>query len=151
MEKINDMLLATLANPQAKTFDFLDNNVLPENTQMLSREEYKSKKSIKDRFTSNDKFDEEAFNQAYDVALYNYNTISDEDFIQKLHTVEYSPFDVTRPINADTFDVSVRFGDDYNPMRNLYSRGGINTISEGKYSQRELAQASKVYDTETNT
>jgi hypothetical protein len=98
---VNDMFLATIRNPNATTYDFLNNNVNPLNTQLLPKDSYKDKPSIVAQFTKPDgKFDEVAFNKAYNTALFNYNQISNEEAIKNLDDVKYNPFDTSRPKEA---------------------------------------------------
>ena len=150
--KQNDMLLATLANPTAKANDFLNNNVDPLNTQLLDKDFYKSKQAIKDQFTLPDgKFDEKGFDSMYNLALQNYNIISDEKAIQELDKVEYDPFNVMRPKDSKVYNVDIKFSSDYNPFKQLYSRSAINSLNNSEFSLREIAQQGKIYDIETNT
>jgi hypothetical protein len=98
----NDMFLATVSNPQATTYDFLNNNVNPSNTQLLDIEEYKLNDNIKSQFTTADgAFDEESFNKAYKMAMFNFNQISSEEAIKDLDSVKYNPFDTSRPKEAE--------------------------------------------------
>lgn len=151
-KKPNDMFLATLSNPAAKIYDFLNNDVTPETTQLLDKEEYKNKDIIKSRFTTADgKFDEIAFDNAYNVALYNFNAIADEEGIKKLNEVEYDPFSFTRPKDSKTFNTDVKFSTDYNPFKQLYSRDSVNSISDSSLSLREIAQKGRIHDLGNNT
>jgi hypothetical protein len=143
--KPNDMFLATINNPNAKTYDFINNNVTSENTQILSKDDYKHKDTIKAKFTNEEgKFDDVMFDNFYNVALYNYNQLSNEKAIADLDVVEYDPFDSTRPKGAKLRAVEISFSQDNNPHMNLYSRDGFNTITESTWSMRELAQKGKI-------
>lgn len=150
--KINDMLLATMNNPVAKPHDFLNNDVTAANTQLKDKDFYKSKSTIKDAFTNAEgKFDDSSFDIAYNAALQNYNLISNQELLNRLTEVKYDPNDWTRPRDAKVFNPTVKFSTDLNPFKNLYSREGINTITESKWSLRELAQKGRVHDVETDT
>lgn len=152
MNKTNDMLLETLANPSAKTYDFLNNGITSENTQLLDKSEYKRKDFIKEQFTQSDgKFDELGFDNAYAFALHNFNNIANDELIEKMDQVQYDPFDLSRPIGSETWNVDVKFSQDINPFQQLYSRDSINSITESTLSLREIAQKGKVYDPETDT
>ena len=147
---INDMFLATITNPQATTYDFLNNNVNPNNTQLLDIEEYKLNDYIKSQFTTADGvFDEESFNKAYKKAMFNFNQISSEEAIKDLDNVKYNPFDTSRPKEAKVWDLDIKFSSDINPYRQLYSREGVNSITESNLSLREIAQRGKVYDVDS--
>lgn len=152
IKKANDILVATINNPNASTYDLMTLDLTPDNTQLLRPEDYKQSKLIQDNFSTIDgKFDEIKFNQAYNIAANHYKEMSDEDYINKLNTVEYSPFDVTRPFDATTFRTDVEFSKDFNPFKQTYSRSSINSVDESNLSLRELAQQSKVFDIDTKT
>ena len=141
IKKANDILVATINNPNASTYDLMTLDLTPDNTQLLKPEDYKQSKLIQDNFSTIDgKFDEIKFNQVYNIAANHYKEMSDEDYINKLNTVEYSPFDVTRPFDATTFRTDVEFSKDFNPFNQTYSRSSINSIDESNLSLRELAQ-----------
>lgn len=150
--KLNDMLLETLANPNASTYDFLTNDITAENTQILNKEDYRRKQLIQDQFKLPDgKFDEKGFDVAYQVALHNFNQISNEETMKKMDQVEYDPFDLTRPLKSKTWNVDVKFSKDLNPFKQLYSRDSINSITESPLSLREIAQQGRVHDVESDT
>jgi hypothetical protein len=66
--KQHDMLLAVLSKPDASLLDFAASNITGENTQLLNREEYKASKYIQEQFTDDGKFNEDAFNNFYNLA-----------------------------------------------------------------------------------
>jgi hypothetical protein len=66
--KQHDMLLAVLSKPDASSLDFTVSNITSENTQLLDREEYKALKYIQEQFTTDGKFNEDAFNNFYNLA-----------------------------------------------------------------------------------
>ena len=148
----NDMFLATVTNPEAKTYDFLNNDVIPENTQLKERDFYKNNEYIKEKFqTPEGKFDNNAFENAYSAALSNFNQIADDDYIKKLDEVKYDPFTWSKPKEAKVWDVDVKFSTDYNPYKQLYSRDHVNSITESNFSLREIAQKGRVYDLKTDS
>lgn len=148
--KPNDILVATVNNPTSSTYDFLSAQLNPQNTSFLSKDQYKETQFVKDRFTTKDgDFDDISFNNAYKAAALHYQEMSDENYLAGLSEMEYSPFDVTRPIGSKTYNVSVEYDVDYNPFKKVYSRTGINSVDEGPLSIREIAQRGKVYDPET--
>ena len=152
IKKANDILVATLNNPNSSPYDFMTESVSPENTSLFTKDQYKQTDYVKKQFTDeNGNFDDKAFDAAYNKASAYYKAISDEEFLSNLATLEYSPFDVTRPIGAKTYSPEVVFGLDWNPFKEVYSRVGINSISPSEFSPRELAQQNKVYDPETDT
>lgn len=150
--KPNDIFVATFNNPKATTYDLMSMGVTPENTSLFKKEEYEKSPFVQDRFkTESGEFDSVSFNEFYKLAQINYQTLTDEDYLEKLDTIMYSPFDVTRPKEAKTFNINVTFEKDYNPYKDLYSRTGINSVTPGHLSLRELAQTEKIFDTKSNT
>lgn len=151
INKVNDMFLATIKNPNAKLYDFISNDIVSTNTQLLDKEDYKSKDVIKARFTTEEgKFDEVAFNNYYQHALINFNQLSNEDTIKKLDEVKYDAFDTSRPLDSKVFSVDVKFSaDSGNQFMNYYSRDGINSVTESQWSLKEIAQKGQVKDTRT--
>ena len=148
--KPNDMLVAKINNPMSSTYDFLSAKLTPQNTSLLFPDEYKQTQFVKDAFRTEDgQFDDIAFNEAYKAAAYNYQEMADEQYLANLDEMDYSPFDVTRPKFAKTYDVSVEYDRDFNPYKRLYSRSGINSIDDNPLSVREIAQRGKVYDLKT--
>ena len=100
-----DMLLATISHPQAKILDFISNGLTVENTQLLSKNEYKTKRVIISKFTlSNGSFDELSFSRTYEKAISNYKQLANPDL-----EVRYNPFNTTRPRNSKVWDASVIF------------------------------------------
>ena len=148
----NDILVASINNPEATTYDLMSMGLSPDNTSLFSKDEYKQSKFVQDKFKDKEgKFDEIAFNNVYNKIANSYYEMASDDYLENLDKIQYSPFDITRPRNAETFSVNVEFSKDYNPFKQLYSRTGVNSIDESNLSMRELAQQSKVYDPETNT
>ena len=150
--KPNDIFVATIGNPTATTYDLMTLNVTPENSSFFTKEQYKESKFVQDTFKDKDgKFDDIAFNNAFNLAAAHYVEMSDDEYLKNLTTVQYSPFDVTRPKDAKTFKVEVAFEKDYNPFKQLYSRTGINSVNDNNLSLREIAQQGKVYDPDTDS
>lgn len=148
----NDIFVATVNNPHATTYDLMTLDLTPENTGLLSKDDYKKSKFAQENFKTKDgKFDDVAFDEAFKAASNHYAQMSNKEFLTSLNEVEYSPFDVTRPFNAKTFKVNVEYSKEFNPFQTSYSRTGINSITESPLSMRELAQQSKVFDPTTNT
>ena len=147
IDKPYDLFVATLNNPQATTYDLMSNNMTPENTSLYTKEDYKSSKYVQDSFkTSNGEFDELAFDDFYKAASAHYNLMTNEKYLEDLNEITYSPFDITRPLNAKTANVEVKFSKDINPFKQLYGRTEIYSVDDSNLSLRELAQQSKIYD-----
>lgn len=152
IQKPNDILVATINNPNSSTYDLMSAGLTPDNTSLFpDKEVYKQSDYIKELFTQDGKFDDIAFNNAYSVASKHYEDMSNEAYLKSLSEVEYSPFDITRPAKSKTFKVNVDFEKEINPFRQTYSKIGINSIQDSDLSLREIAQQEKIFDPKTNT
>ena len=58
--KQNDWLVAGLLNPEFNTSDFLISGLTPDNTQLLTAEQYKKSSFVRDRFTEDGVFNEQS-------------------------------------------------------------------------------------------
>lgn len=148
--KPNDILVATLNNPEATSYDLLSNNINGENTSLKPRNEYKESPYVQDFFKKEDgSFDEVSFNKMYDLAQGKYAQLTNDEYIKSLDEMVYSPFDITRPKEAKTFNVGTIYSKDFNPFKELRGWTGVNSVDQNPLSIREIAQQSKVYDPET--
>ena len=104
----NDIFVATLSNPNAGLLELLQSDINSSNTGLLSPDEYKSSKLVKDTFTD-DKgiFNQTAFDNAYLLAANKYKDLTDEDVYKRVEKeLEYSPDSRFKPLDAKTFDVN---------------------------------------------
>ena len=145
--KPNDIFVASFNNPDATTYDLMSNDVTPDNTSLYTKDQYKDSKFVQDKFkTSTGDFDNVAFENAYNIAAAHYQQMTDTSYINSLNDIKYSPFDTTRPDGAKTFKVDVDYTKDVNPYKQIYGRTALNSVDDGNFSIRELAQQNKVYD-----
>lgn len=149
--KPNDIFVAVLNNPAVTPFDLLSNNLNGENTSLLSKEDYKKSKFVQDSFSQDGTFNEQAFNKMYDLAKSRYTQMTNDQYLDSLDNLEYSPFDITRPKEAKTFSVGAIYGKESNPFETLKGWTGIDSINDSNLSLREIAQKNKVYDPKTDT
>ena len=118
IKKPNDILVATVNNPELTPYDLLSNNINGENTSLLSKEEYKGSKYVQDAFKKEDgKFDDIAFDQVYKLAQNNFYQMTNDEYLKGLDEIEYSPFDITRPKFAKTIKVGATLEKEYNPFK----------------------------------
>ena len=152
IKKPNDIFVATINSPNATTYDLMSNGFNVENTSLFDKDEYKNTSFVQKTFTdASGKFDEAAFNNAYNIAQQNYYNLTNEQYLKDLDTIKYSPFDITRPKNAKTFEVGATIEKEYNPFKLLHGWTGIGSVNENSLSLRELAQQNKVFDPATNS
>jgi hypothetical protein len=117
IKKPNDILIATLSNPQLTPYDLLSNDINGSNTSLFSKDEYKQSEYVQKAFEGEDgKFDEVSFDKAYNLAKNNFYLLTNQEYLKSLDQIEYSPFDVTRPKFAQTRNVSASFEKEHNPF-----------------------------------
>lgn len=150
--KPNDILVTTLKNPGVTPYDLLSKDINGDNTSFLSKEEYKSTNYVQDFFKGQDgKFDNIAFDKAYQVAQNNYYNLTSGEYLKDIDKIAYSPFDITRPKMAKTMSVSATLEKDYNPFETKKGWTGVGSEDASDLSLREIAQKSKVWDPSTKT
>lgn len=148
--KPNDMFVAVLQKPDINVFDLSKSEILPDNTQLLSLDTYKNSEKVQNLFKDESgNFDELAFKNVYNKAASLYQELDSDNTLSKM--IEYDPMDFTAPQNSTKIDVRPLIKTDYNPFKNYYSKTGVNSIDDNGLSLRELAQQSKIFDTETGT
>ena len=149
--KENDIFVSALINPDANINDLVHGGLNESNTQLLTPEHYKTSEFVKQAFTDKDgNFDESLFNTAYNHAAYLYQNLTDLNTSENIQQfVEYNPNDIYAPIEAKkatpTYEIS-RIANPYEQIEGIRSLFG--TVDSEK-SIRELAQKSKIYDSET--
>ena len=147
-----DFFLLNQDNPEATTLDYTEQGFSGVNTQLLTPEEYKSKKSIQERFqTDNGKFDEVAFNKAYNTALFEYNKLVNPE---EAYPEVYSYLDSRAYKNPEKPKIVVNpFSTYVLPSYNTFEQDigieAINKVSDPTKTVSEIAQHRKIYDPET--
>ena len=107
--KKHDWFATVLFQPELTTEDFFNAGIVPDNTEIRSKDYYKNIPTVVDKFTVNEVFDEKAFNQTYNNALLSFNKYSTDEFNKLvLSEYEYDPADWRAPIgskikNTDTY------------------------------------------------
>lgn len=141
--KQNDWIVAGITNPEFTIDDFLISGLNVDNTQLLPEEQYKKSPFIKEAFTKNGIFNEQDFNSFYRKKAQEFGrfqTVTPQD------TFIYDPFD-TRATNSSLIkSPNYQVEMVSNPTRDV-TMFSNTTYSKG-LSQRELAQQSKIWDTE---
>ena len=112
-----DWILENIANP---TYDISDlvslGSVNTDNTQFLSKEQYKKFDFIKEQFKDDQgNFSEQAFDNYYDQQAERWKQLQDNSFPTGL---SLDPFDTAaRKPRAKVRDLGIELGDDFNPNR----------------------------------
>lgn len=140
--KQNDWLIAGILNPEFSTKDFLVSGLTPDNTQLLTLEQYKNSSFIRDKFTENGAFNEKAFEDFYKNRVEEFGKLQS---ISINDTFTYSPFDTKAQNDSNKQLPNYSVDIVANPNRDINILGDIYS---NNLSQRELAQQSKIWDTE---
>ena len=105
-QKPNDILVAVIYTSDISIEKIDKSEFSHENTQLLTKQEYRDSKFIKKKFTSpSGTFDENQFSAAYEKASYYYNIMAanNNELATRLEKyVEYSPTSGARPIGGRT-------------------------------------------------
>lgn len=150
MEKHNDWLASMFFQPNMSIQDLADVGVTTENSELKSRDFYKSQTAIRDSFSKDGKFDEKSFDAYYDSVLRVYNVAAEQELVGNiLNQYTYDERDHTAPVNGKIRDYTPTLVEFANPLGVNYSAEGINLISEPTLSIREAAQKARVFNTET--
>lgn len=145
--KENDWIVAGLNNPNYSTSEFLVSGLNLDNTQMLSQEFYRNTPFVKEHFTQNGTFDEQAFDSYYKKRVSEFNNLQNMDVQDNFL---YSPFDPRAMIgNKKTKDP--KFGFDVVPNTNRDTIMLTGAIYSDPYSMRERAQQNHIFDVATGT
>lgn len=146
---MNDWIVANINNPNFSISDFSNiADMSIDNTQMLKREDYLKSDFIKNNpLFKNDEgqFSEDKFNQFYNKKLNEFQEFQTNNFPQEF---ELDMFDTDRTVDTKIRDINFFLGKGANPDRQKIGIEGINVWSEPEYTKQEIAQTSKIWDTE---
>lgn len=150
MAKQNDWIIASLNNPEFTPTDFkvvADMNL--SNTQLLPSNIYKRSESITSNpmFQTNGNFDENKFDLFYAEQAKKFGEFSLDNKLDD--PFEYNMWDVTRKKDSKIKNPNFSFDRLPNPDHKTLGVGGPFKSQDSKYSKKELAQRSKIYDSKT--
>lgn len=145
--KENDWFLAISENPDFQISNFMQVGLTPENTQLKDKSFYQNSQYIQNLYQQDGKFDQAAFDEAYNKAASEFQTFSNNSFKdQLLSDYQYDMYDSTRPIGATIKKPNIQIQKVANPLRQVVGFGGIDNISVPTTTIEESAQQSKIYD-----
>lgn len=151
--KKNDFLATLVKNPDLTLTDLKTAGITPDNTALLSKEEYKGIAGVQEAFKGDDgKFDEKKFNTFYDNARILYSNYANDEFLENLPSkLTYSEDEWYAPKDAIYRQSSPVIVKNQRPID--YDQGikYLTEITTGTndLSIREQAQNEKVFDFET--
>jgi hypothetical protein len=140
-------------SPDKNIQELANLGITPDNSSLQSRDYYKNIPAIQEAFkTESGEFDHAKYNSFYNDVLYIYNAAEEANIAGNMFdTFEYDPSDIFAPIGAKRKDVRATIYQVPNPERRSVSLVSIGGISDPTMSIREVAQTSKVFNTETNS
>lgn len=149
--KQNDWFAINLMNDNVDTLDLMSKGITAENTSMGSRESYKQKQQVQDKFrTESGKFDEDAFNKMYDSCLLTYNSLANNEFEENfLKSVEQHPNYWLEP-DAPVLNTNATVSISDDPYHRGMGLSGLTSISDPNWTVREIAQAQEATDENGN-
>lgn len=145
-KKDNDLMLNIVANPEYSLQDFATIGLTIDNTSLQDKDVYRNNPLIQKSFTDKEgKFNETAFNKAYNSAVYSYNQLASNQYNQdSQNQVIYHRDNIFAPKEKR------RQGPDFkqvavaNPDQVTSSMIRLGQRGERVKSQDELAQTSQV-------
>lgn len=143
--KQNDWIIAGLTNPEFTASEFLISGLNTDNTQLLTEDQYKKSAFVRDHFSENGVFNEDAFDAFYKQRASEFGRLQSLDVKD---TFLYSPFD-PRAKGKEGQVRSPKFGFDVVPNTNRETTMLTGATYSDDYSQRERAQQNRIYDTAT--
>lgn len=152
VHKSNDIFVSTLLNPTADIPDLLANGVNGTNTGLLPVDTYKNSKFVQDAFSDeNGVFNDEKFAQVYKHAEQKYNELQSVQLYSDLSAyAKFNENDIYAPIQSQRQDKTYEMKRVRNPFRVSEGVTSLFGKGESEYSNRELAQMHKVWDSENN-
>ena len=84
MTKQHDWFAASLFQKDFSTEDFYNIGITPDNSEIKSKDAYKNIPEVIEAFTSDGKFDDNAFDTFYNNALSSYNSYAKSEFDKKV-------------------------------------------------------------------
>ena len=144
MIKQNDWIVAGINNPDFSTNDFLISGLNVENTQLLTKDQYKQSPFIKETFTQNESFDEKAFDNYYEDRAKEYGIL--QTFDSESTSYIYSPFDPRAKQNQVTMSPDFELKIVANPNKETQMLTGA--VYSDNLSTRERSQQKRIWDTE---
>lgn len=152
MNKPNDFLAAQINAPEDFTLaDFYAYGITPDNTDLKSKDYYREIPKVKEMFSNNGEFDEDAFSQFYDSAQRAYNEWSQVDFASKLlENYARAPENIHKMTNPNVRDTSAKLFTTHDPWRHQVGFGNLYEVGKESYDIREVAQANNARDAEGN-
>ena len=143
--KQNDIFALSVVKPDLSTKDMDLAGYTPDNTQLLSKDQYKNSEFAKKSFTDQTgNFNDKQFDEYYDKAASLYNDLSTTKYKDRIkNEIEYDPLSIYAPVGAKKRDIDFTITKVANPY---HMREGIssNAMDESEFSVRELAQTNKV-------
>lgn len=128
------------------------NGITPDTTTLKDKEYYKNVPQVVNAFTEDNKFNNDAFEQFYDSALRSFNEFAEIPYVELLlDEIGTTPYDSSRLYNPSKVrDFSAVLTPWHDRNRSTYGTSNIWEKGSKTFSDREVAQANFVRDSEGN-
>jgi hypothetical protein len=145
-----DWLVANMMSPESTFADFEQQGLNNSNIELLDRDSYKKNDKVKQAFTNVDgKFEEEKYDQFYDVVAQTYNTFSTRNYDKTLLNDDYfAKENIFVSDNVKRLEKPYTFSKEKNPFGSKQGIRGPLSKTESDLTIREIAQTQKVFDFE---
>lgn len=126
-------------------------NISPDNTGLQDKDYYKSIQQVKDAFTKDDKFDEDAFSSFYDSAKRSYSRFAQDDYVDNIiSSIPSSAEDIFSIGDYNIQNDTAYMRRSRDPERHQIGIGNLFRTGEASFTEREVAQENKVLDENGN-
>ena len=154
--KENDWLLVNMSGLGANELQAV--GATPENTSLLSKQEYLKSNLIKENAAFKDdkgNFNEDKFDAFYDASNILYNAWTETEFQGDINeafvdNLEWDSMFTGRPLDAKVKEPVITFSQVYNPDRRSIGVAGVNKFGPRQQSRKEIASWEKIFDRSQN-
>lgn len=149
--KENDWIVTKLNNPDFTPAQLDAAGVTPENTGLLTADQYKKSPVIQEAFKNKEtgKFDEAQFNTFYNRQAKDYNIFATKQYQDTLESdYKYARTDTSRPSGSQIRDIKLEVDRISNPDRLTTGLEAVNVEGARTQSASEIAQSRSIFNTD---
>ena len=150
--KENDWIITRLNNPDFTPAQLSAAGVTPDNTGLLTADQYKKSPVIQEAFKNSEtgKFDEAKFNTFYNAQAQDYNNFATKQYQDTLESdYKYARTDTSRPLGAKIRDIKMEVDRVSNPDRLTTGLAAVNLEGDRTQTASEIAQSRSIFNTGT--
>ena len=143
--KENDLLLTMISNPTFSLGDLKNVGLSTNNTSLASKDTYQNLKEVQDIFKRQDgSFNQESFDQFYNVATAFYNNLANDRYAEESKTI-FDKYDMFAPQEEEkNISPNIDIVTTFNPDRQRIGTINLWRTEDPTLSREEIAQSQKV-------